>query len=355
MAHKMHLILISIILCSICYGTDVYVDTDVSGGNGDGTDWANAYSKLSTAIVARAGVLTEDINFYLKASAGTADSNEVTVNGYSGDYYVNIIQADMPTDGVYDPNKYRLSLNPFVACLYIYDNYVRIKMQINLIATTGAGRAAINIENISAANNIVIYDSILYGTCSGTGEGRGIYANDADAICTIKNTIIQGFKSGSDTGFMGINGNNYNTLNVWNTTITNCGYGISEAKLTSSVINCAVFNNNDDFVNFDDANSINYRASDDVDGVNSVDISPSVSEVDDWTLAFTDYVNGDFSIKNASSVLYNAGIDLTSSGVITDIIGTARPQATTYDIGAYEFQDTTPVVVKPQILNFSQY
>ena len=67
-------------------------------------------------------------------------------------------------------------------------------------------------------------------------------------------------------------------------------------------------------------------------------------------LAFTDYANGDFSIKDTNSPLYNAGTDLSASGVTTDIIGTARPQASIFDIGAYEWH---VVVRKPRIININ--
>jgi hypothetical protein len=83
--------------------------------------------------------------------------------------------------------------------------------------------------------------------------------------------------------------------------------------------------------------TLNFNASDDGDGSNSVDISPGGTEVDDWNDAFTDYANGVLSVKNASSVIENAGTNLSGSGVTDDIIGTARPQDSIYDIGAFEF------------------
>lgn len=49
---------------------------------------------------------------------------------------------------------------------------------------------------------------------------------------------------------------------------------------------------------------------------------------------FTDYTTGDFRFAT-SSACYNAGTTL--SDVTEDYLGTARPQATTYDIGAYEY------------------
>lgn len=49
---------------------------------------------------------------------------------------------------------------------------------------------------------------------------------------------------------------------------------------------------------------------------------------------FTDYTTGDYSI-GTSSACYNAGVTL--SDVTEDYLGTARPQSSAYDIGAYEY------------------
>ena len=67
-----------------------------------------------------------------------------------------------------------------------------------------------------------------------------------------------------------------------------------------------------------------------------MDISPGGTEADDWDAAFTDYSNGDFSVKNDSSVLYGAGTDNPGAGLYSDdIIDTAR--SSTWDIGAFEY------------------
>ena len=47
---------------------------------------------------------------------------------------------------------------------------------------------------------------------------------------------------------------------------------------------------------------------------------------------------GDYHIA-ASSSAKNAGVDLTVSGVTTDIVGVSRPQGSAFDIGAYEYYD----------------
>jgi hypothetical protein len=76
--------------------------------------------------------------------------------------------------------------------------------------------------------------------------------------------------------------------------------------------------------------TISYCASDDQDGSNSQDIGTDTDQ-------FTDPDNHDYSVLDTGSVLYNNGTDLSGSGINDDIIGTSRPQSTSYDIGAHEF------------------
>jgi hypothetical protein len=67
-----------------------------------------------------------------------------------------------------------------------------------------------------------------------------------------------------------------------------------------------------------------------------VDISPNATEADDWAAAFTDYTNGDFSLKSGSPLI-DAGTDLSAVMDSVDIIGTSRPQGDAWDVGAFEY------------------
>jgi hypothetical protein len=51
---------------------------------------------------------------------------------------------------------------------------------------------------------------------------------------------------------------------------------------------------------------------------------------------FVNASGSDFSLQPTSPAI-NAGTDLTSSGVTTDILGVARPQGPAFDMGAYEY------------------
>ena len=174
------------------------------------------------------------------------------------------------------------------------------------------------------AGNVLIDSIILKGSA---GAQRCIRA-DGDSLVNIFNTVI------FDEWDQGVRREG-GTCNVFNCTISTAGHG-SGSRGSNVVKNCAVFNNaaNDDFIL---PGTVDYCASDDGDGDHPIDISPGGVEADDWNDAFTDYANGDFTLKNASSVLYDSTNGDVSGGAFSDdIVGTERSQGNQWDIGAFE-------------------
>lgn len=343
----MRQMLISFVLLfsSICYATDVYIDTDVSGGNGSGSSWENAYSTTAAAVVAKAGELAEDINFYAKASSGTHDTSSITVTGYTqGEYYINF----------YFDSSYQLDVTNDEGML-ITGNTTNIRInglncnpkETGTGNTVGIYFAGMNVDT----NNIYISDCTIIGDCNGTGSGYGIYLGDAECqMATISNCVIAGFKSGSDTGFAGINIGAGILFKFYNCTISNNFYGISSSDKSYVATNCAIFNSGDntkDYFFAGGTHTVTYTASDEtITGTGNIDWDNAAT---DWAAAFTDYESNDFTLKEGSSLI-GTGTDLSGVGVTTDIIGTARPQDTTWDIGAYEF---IVAVKKPRIININ--
>lgn len=166
----------------------------------------------------------------------------------------------------------------------------------NMMATN-VGDAATRI--LKARNTVFV--------CPST-SGEGVCQSEALALMYLNNCVIDG----------------------------KAGAGAGVARITSGtceVRNSVVFNTSDDFLGTFAA--IDSCASDDGDGTNAVTLGSST----EWNACFTDYANGDYTIKDSSAPIYNTGADLSANGnyaVTTDVIGTARPQATTYDIGISE-------------------
>lgn len=61
-------------------------------------------------------------------------------------------------------------------------------------------------------------------------------------------------------------------------------------------------------------------------------------EITNGEFGFTDAASGDYTLTSTSPLI-NAGTDVSADYALaaTDLIGTARPQGTTYDLGAYEY------------------
>lgn len=272
-------------------------------------------------------------------AGASADTTKCTISGYttSADYYINIYAPSGGTqsisnnghNGEYDNDEcYRLALNIDGYLLSLRDDYTRVK---NIIASNQQNNA--NASCICCGISVDV-SSLLIDSCillvGPTGMGFNVIADNASSGI-VQNTIIYAPGGSSGTTSEGVYINRSDAVwSLYNSTVSGFNDGVEVDAGTLTVTNCAVFNNGDDF---DGSMTITYCASDDADGTNAVNISPGKTESDDWAAAFTDYANGDFSVKDTDSPLYDAGTDL-SAYFTTDIAGTTR---STWDIGAFEF------------------
>lgn len=322
-----------------------YVDTGAAGG-GDGSS-GSPYQSLSQCEVAEDGVygnLAGDGNSFTVHCDRTGTGGQDTTGVDFGtdwiddsDSYVTIIADDFPADGVLDTSKYILHTTNGHAFInrMRYSRLVNLQVEVTQ-NDNGDDRGIYYVSTPSGGSDNRIDSCIIHGICSGTGDCFGIGSIDADCTLKVSNTIIYGFLSSdnpSDGGFRGVAASNSTAVSLYNCTISNCYFGFHDGGATTAAYNCAVFNNADDFYSID---TLSYCACDDADAhTGRVDISPGATEADDWNAAFTDYANGDFSVKDTDSVLYHAGTDLD---LATDIIGTAW-HATTPSIGAFELPE----------------
>lgn len=172
----------------------------------------------------------------------------------------------------------------------------------------------------SNASNVLAHKLLVYD-CSETG----ILALGGDL--TVKNCTIY------DCVGTAIDYSATVTVDIYNCTLFRSNKGTNGfGAATVTVRNTAAMNNTT--ADFEDIDTQSYNISSDstASGTGSQTLKTSYSDY------FTNVGAGteDFSVKDSSSVLYNAGTDLSGSGVTEDIIGTARPQAATYDVGAFE-------------------
>ncbi len=349
-------ILWSFLLLYVCFLQQVeavevvrFVDTG-SDAAGDGTtsatssgDNTHAYQSLFAWEAAEETDLDTANNTHSvhtnRTNGGGMDTTECVIAGWvtSATDFITIQGDDFPTDGIRDESKYVLHNNDASpSALTISENHVRVRdFQIKVTVTSTNLRGGIFLTGIAAANTIILDSILIKGVCSGTGLGHGIRVDDSSTLLTIDNCIVTGFKSGADTTFRGIWIDATNTADIYNCTLYGNHVGIERDFGTTTVINNAVFNNDDDYLG---TMTITYSASDDDhtgDSATNVTISQSA---DDWAALVTDAAGDDFSVTNTSSELYQAGNGATPKSIFTDdIIGTERDAVDlNWDIGAFE-------------------
>lgn len=207
----------------------------------------------------------------------------------------------------------------------------------------------VQFYNTSITGVVIIYmdrdGSLVVKKCffKSTNNAKSIWVSAAAITLVVENSICTGtgehIKGAVGTG----------SAVICNCTIEgSAADAIEDDGGTWTVKNCAVFNNLDDF---DSVDFIDYCASDDQNGTNSQDLGGDAAG---WNAAFTDYANGDYTVKDINSVLYNNGVNLSGVGITDDIKGTARPQAGSWDIGAYKFEAGVPSFI-PEQLGFSPF
>lgn len=334
---------------------DRYLDPNASG-DGTGSNWTNAYTSMatleSTEQAAKTNLVARDeiLRIYASSGSGVADI-AADWSDWTTDttHYVEIIG-----DGTYSMDGNDLDDTLDISIIQ-YMKFTNITIICR--TPTSTARNGVHITNKTAGANKIEFDRCKFQVIkSGTGtNGKCVYVNNSNAITYFRNCI---FDCGTKTD------NDYSALlaggaqtYVYNCTITNAYYGINRTAGIVSAKNSVIFDTaaNGNFNGTDI--ECDYCASDDADSnsyTNGVDWDAGAT---DYETAFTDYANGNYTIKDSGSSLYNVGTDLSGSSVTVDYIGTARPQASLFDIGAYELivAATPPTNRKSRIVNINMH
>jgi hypothetical protein len=209
-------------------------------------------------------------------------------------------------------------------------------------ANADGNSSGIKILNDGRSDTTKVYNNVV-NVAGGTGASYhfGIQAYDAQDVEIYNNTIYGAHKIG--VGLLGTSGNGADNSIVKNNVISSSdNYEIFIDGNTSGITsdyNCI----------YRSSGAIGY-----IGGTFTAGGGPTGGSEKTWAqwqtdgydanginteplAGWVDYANGDFRIRNSASNLYNAGTDLSGSGITDDIQNTPRPQFTTYDIGAFEY------------------
>lgn len=328
-----------------------YVDTAATiGGDGQSQTHSNdaqghrAYKSLAEWEAAEQKNLIAADEIHQVYCAGSArDELACVVSGWNdtgpSNYVLIAGDPTAPDDDGVNPNAafseshYRIGgINNHALTMSI--NSWRIEdFQIDHQSTT-FNRSALRVVGINASNGAVdmkLHRSrIRWNNATTIGNHDGITSADPDAILEVANCTIDWARGGAIESGVVLNCD----ATLLNCVVTGGDRGVQVEGGTLDARNCAVFDNADDFIDNSGGSAtitLTHCASDDGDGASAVDLSPGGSEAADWDAAFMDYAGGDFRVKDADSVLADAG---TTGGPATDILGTAYGTA---DIGAFAF------------------
>ena len=332
---------------------NVYVDVNASGA-ADGSSWANAFTRLQSAIAASNdgdAILMAD-GTYLPTTTGDRAlsfiprNNQTLKGGYAG-------------YGAADPNERN------------YETYPTI-LSGNIGSTTTADDDSYHV--VSLYNNSASLDgvTIAYGNANGTGSnanGGGVFVNKGNL--TLKNSkVIQNYASNWGGGVYATNstlylynsviasnfalsqgGGIYSFASTLNAVNIDLAFNLSQtgggaALLTTSTLNITnsiVWDNSadssDQIYNISSTLTATYcDIKGSVTGTGNISTSPmfvrSAWAGEDGVYGTLDDDAGDLRLRTGSPAV-NAGSNIAST-TPKDLDGNDRIQNTTVDIGAYE-------------------
>jgi hypothetical protein len=292
------------------------IDTD---GLGDYTS-LNAWEAANQQNLVSAGDWAHPIT---RASSGSADTTILLIDDWTTSPTNNILieaaDGDQALKDQWDATRYRISSTQSGEQQTIRTNVSNVEFKGLQIFNSGNLDGTYAMYLLDAITNIVLDSCRIEGACRSS-----IYTNNGSLEIEIKNTIIKDSRYGL---FLV----NQALADLYNCVITNTvTAGVRRNSGIANVVNCAVFDNPDDFDG--SFTSINYCASDDGDGTNAQ--SPSGA---DWDNEFVDYLNGDFTAIGTGNIQNGVGPSVDVNVPVLDIDGDTRSGATAY-IGVDEFQ-----------------
>jgi hypothetical protein len=306
-----------------------YIDPDSPGPTHDGTSWNDAYLTFAAWDSAEATDLVSDGDYhtvYTQRSGTQFDTSaEIIGDAWNtgASNYIEVIGNN--TDGQYGGaavlHLSNLSADQHIFRLGTGAGYVRFKDLLFFNQCNANDESIAILVQETGSSDIRIQNCIFRGaiTSSTNCYGRGVFLQQNTGPVNIYNSQFFNYYYSGNTIDAGI-WNNNGICNVYNCTFYN-NYDAIKFTIGGTMVvkNCISFANISDYTGGVGSETLDYNASDDGFGTNSV--SPLDS---DWDNEVTDKVNFDFRLVPGGNCV-EGGVNDPGSGLYSDdIVGTKR-------------------------------
>lgn len=295
----------------------VVTKTIKPGGGGD-------YTTLAAWATARAGAKVDTIE---RAECYAGNAGPVALGSAWSLDATSLIEiaasAQDKHNGVFDTLKAHILASG--DCVYNTSaNASKVRIYDMLFEASSLGAA---VKNSYSSSDWRVYRCVATGLTATSGFKGFKYAENCVAYGIIYDSASSGFSSVNSGG-----------QTIFNCTAYDCGVGFSASSAANiDARNCLAQSCTDGFktssASFVAASSNNISdIAGDAPGAHSVT----------GTVQFKDAANKDFHLAAADTVARGAGVNLTASGITTDIDGETRPATGAWDIGADQYVAPAP-------------
>jgi hypothetical protein len=327
--------------------TIIYVDTGVTGGDSDGSSWANAYPNLNAWITDTSPVdlisQKKMYHVYCRASNGDTDTTGITIGDtWNGDsrYYLSIeVPLEYRHDGIWNNSRYSIipSASRANGTITVKGKGVHINgLQISSSSIDDSNQGGIFLQEQDSNFYVIIENCIIRGI---SGDTRP-YVNGIQQVNTgngkliISNNIIYGWTgSGEGTGAIALW--DYGVVNyIYNNTLYNNTNSIYQPISGGDIF---LYNN----ISNESTNGYNLLGY--FTGLKNItDVAGDTTGGDTIfyaSLSFGDTSSYNYLLSSGDTLAINNGYDLTSDNIWPVTKGIKGNNRISIDIGADEFSD----------------